>query len=163
MFKERGKRLKKSVTHQDILEEILASLLRFHARLVLQSSIPTSPLPAPCLWALSSPGLAAWWEVTGTTRHPNLLQVLSCSCKTSLYTSGACLPRREVRITRFAPVKEKGAKLRDLLLLSPWHWNQACGSVMPFLLLGFTRKGYRTDSSPCTTKLYHRGRLELCF
>lgn len=70
--------------------------------------------------------------ITGMTRHPNLLRVLSCCCKTSLYTSAACLPHREVRITRFAAVKEKGAKPRDLLLLSPWHWNQACGSVMPF-------------------------------
>lgn len=161
MFKERGKRLKNIITYWDILEEFLASLLCFHVHLVLKSSVPISPLPESCLWALSPPELAAWWEVTATTRHPSLLQVLSCCCKTSLYTSGACLPCREVRITRFAPVKEKGAKPTDLLLMSPWHWNQAFGSVMPFLLLGFTRKGYRTTSSPCTAKLCHRGRLEL--
>lgn len=98
-FKGWGKKLEKIITHQVVLEEILAFLLCFLARLVPKSSIPTSPVPASCLWALSPPGLVEWWEVTGISRHPNLLQVLSCCCKTSPYTSGACLPCREVRIT----------------------------------------------------------------
>lgn len=62
MFKEKGKRMKKIRTHQDILEEILASQPCFHACLVLKSSIPTYPLPAPCLWALAPAALETPWK-----------------------------------------------------------------------------------------------------